>query len=327
MGMLIDGRWCADTDRFMQDGVFAREASGLRNPAPQELLARMRCDSGCLLVISKSCPWSHRVALVRALKGLRGLPVVIAGGPRVEGYALPAGVPGIAADHVHQLYSATDAAFTGRATVPLVWDPRSRTVLANDSALIARVLDLMETACPWSLRPDHLAGDIDALNTRLYADFANAVYRAGFAQTQAAYDEAVQAVFVTLRWLEAHLSGNRFLLGQVLTEADVFLFPTLVRFDAIYAPLFRCTRRRLVEHPAVWAYARDILSLPRVSDTIDPDADRAGYFANDTDNNPHGIIPVAPEIDWTAPHERARLGEALVWSNGGPLPLSQIDHP
>ncbi len=325
MGMLIDGHWRPDTDRYMKDCTFMREASGMANPTLDRLFAHLVEHADCVIVGSKSCPWSHRVALVRAVKGLDHVRLLSAGEPRTEGYAAPKDLPGAVGPHVHQHYSATDATFTGRATVPLVWDPHTQRVIANDSSLIARALDRLETQTPWTLRPRHLAEQIDALNARLYGGLANAVYQAGFATTQAAYGAAVHNVFDTLAWLDTHLHSRRFLCDQTLTEADIFLFPTLARFDAIYAPLFRCTRRRLVDHPAVWSYARDVHSLSGVAETVDADADRAGYFLNDTDNNPHGIIPEAPQIDWSAPHDRARLGEARVWTGSKAIPFSHVE--
>ncbi|MEL7300036.1 MAG: glutathione S-transferase C-terminal domain-containing protein [Pseudomonadota bacterium] len=321
MGMLIDGVWCADTDRFMQDGAFIREASTLPANSAQKLAARLRDTGRVVLVASWSCPWSHRTTLVRVLKRLEGIPVALAGGPRVEGYA----VTGLGAEWpsdirpVHALYTATYPTHTGRATVPVLWDKDAGKILSNSSAHIARALD--RVGASWRLAPDAQDREIDALNARITQGLANAVYRAGFATAQAAYDAAIGDVFATLDWLEAHLADHRCLLGQQITEADLFLFATLVRFDAVYVPLFRCTRRRLVSYPAVWAYARDIYSWPGIADTCDFEANLRGYFLNDTENNPHGIVPEVPEDDWAAPHDRDRLGPLTVWRDGGIVPF------
>lgn len=326
MGMLIDGVWCDGTNRYMQDGVFKRETSELPSLSTQELAAHLHDSTNIVLVVSQSCPWSHRTTLVRALKGPEYISVALAGGPRVEGYALT-GFPELDAGvdpirHVHQLYTATDPTYTGRATVPMLWDKGTSTILSNSSAVIARALDQIENT--WRLAPNDLASEIDALNSRIYEGLANAVYRAGFAIAQSAYMEASRDVFATLDWLESHLAERRCLFGQQITESDLFLFATLVRFDAVYATLFRCSRRRLVEYPALWAYARDVYSWPGIAETIDFDANMTGYFQNDTDNNPHGIVPELPNIAWTEPHGREGQGHLTVWRSGALNPFEDI---
>lgn len=326
MGMLIDGIWCADTDRYMRDGAFLREVSALPDRPVDAIADRLQEALRPVLVISESCPWSHRTALVRALKGLWDLPILVAGGPREEGYALS----GLAAldpaqrglRHIHQLYTATDPGFTGRATVPLLWDRRAHAILCNGSGPIARGLDRVGTG--WRLAPDGLAGEIAALNAHIYRGLANGVYRAGFATAQGAYQQAVAKVFATLDGLEAHLSKQRCLFGQQITEADLFLFATLVRFDSVYGPLFRCTRRRLIDYPALWAYARDVFSWPGVAGTCDLAVNLQGYFLNDTDNNPHGIVPELPDVDWTEPHGRERHGALTVWQDGRLVSFAEV---
>lgn len=326
MGMLIDGVWCGDTDQNMQCGAFKREVSKLPTLSAHKIAARLQNNTDIVLVVSQSCPWSHRTTLVRSLKGLENISVALAGGPRLEGYALtgcqeldPGADP---IRHVHQLYTATDPTYTGRATVPFLWDKGTRTILSNSSEGIARALD--QIGNNWRVAPDDLAGEIDALNSRIYKGLANAVYRAGFATAQLPYMEATRDVFATLDWLESHLAERRSLFGQQVTESDLFLFATLVRFDAVYAPLFRCTRRRLVEYPALWTYARDVYSWPGIAGTFDFEANLTGYFLNDTDNNPHGIVPELPDIDWTEPHGRDRLGALTVWQDGVLIPFEDI---
>ncbi|MEL6104197.1 MAG: glutathione S-transferase C-terminal domain-containing protein [Pseudomonadota bacterium] len=325
MGMLINGEWHADTDRTQKDGAFRRETSALP-VIPASLLAkRLGNEPAPILVASLSCPWSHRATLVRAVKDLKTVPVAVAGGPRTEGYALtdanPLRLSNELARQVHQLYRATDPRYTGRATVPLLWDAQAQTILSNDSATIARAMDIAGSG--WRLAPDAQADEIDAINARIYEGLANAVYRAGFATSQQAYEAAVSDVYATLDWLENLLTHQRCLLGPQITESDLFLFATLVRFDAAYAPLFRCTRRRLVDYPALWAYARDVYQWPGVAETVDFTANLQGYFLNDTDNNPHGIVPDLPEIDWNAPHGRATLGPLTVWQNGRQIPFDE----
>ena len=326
MGMLIDGNWRADVDRILQDGAFLREASTLPTISASQLSARLTSGSSPVLVASLSCPWSHRTTLVRAIKNLHFIPAVIAGGPRTQGYALPdqhrLNIQGKQYRHVHQLYHATDPGYSGRATVPLLWDTQTGSILTNMSATIARALDMIGSV--WRLAPDAQSDHVDAMNTRIYQGLANAVYRAGFATAQDAYDVAIADVFATLDWLEDHLTDRRCLFGTQITEADLFLFATLVRFDAVYVPLFRCTRRRLVDYPVLWAYARDVYSWPGIADTIDFSANLEGYFLNDTDNNPHGIVPELPQTDWADPHHRARLGPLTVWQNGEQVDFNQI---
>jgi len=326
MSMLIDGDWHGDVDRTQSDGTFIREPSALP-VVPATLLAkRLNKKPAPIIVVSLSCPWSHRVSLVRELKGLQKIPLMIAGGPRTEGYgfseANPPMVGNEQARHVHQLYRATDALYTGRATVPLLWDAQAQAILSNDSATIARALDRVGT--DWRLAPDAQAAEIDALNARIYSGLANAVYRAGFAISQDAYEAAVKDVYATLDWLENVLTHQRCLVGSQITEADLSLFATLVRFDAAYVPLFRCTRRRLVDYSALWAYARDVYSLQGTAGTVSFRANLRGYFLNDTDNNPHGIVPELPEIDWTEPHGRDGLGPLTVWQKGKQTPFDAI---
>ena len=322
MGMLIDGEWCADADRYMRDGAFEREPSKLPDPALSEIVQRLCGNGRFILVAALSCPWSHRTTLVRALKNLRGIPVITACGPRTEGYALEKNNLGLSARHVHELYSETDPAYSGRATVPLVWDLQSRTILSNSSATIARAFDIL--ADRWQLAPTPQAAHIDAINARIYDGLTNAVYRAGFATAQHAYESAVADVFETLDWLEKRLRNQRCLFGNQITEADLFLFASLVRFDAVYAPLFRCTRRRLTDYAAIWAYARDVYSWPRISETIDFRANLTGYFQNDTDNNPHGIVPELPDVNWREPHGRGGFGALSVWQDGALVGLENI---
>lgn len=321
MGMLVNGNWRAEAGRTIVDGAFQRETSRIDNKITCSTVRDIETGQGRhFLLASLSCPWSHRALLVRAVKSLHDLlPLHIAGEPRIEGYGMlpdgPLTLGGLVPRHVHQLYSATDAKYTGRVTVPLLWDSADSRILSNDSAKIMRALDLATTS-PFSLVPPHLEADIDTLNNTIHAGLANGVYRAGLAQLQTAYDAAVRDVFQTLDQLETRLAQKRFIFGQILTESDLRLFATLVRFDAVYATHFRCTRKRLVDYSNLWAYARDIYAWPRVADTVDFDANLAGYYLNDGDN-PHGIIAEMPEADWDEPADREHLGDPCVWLRRG----------
>ncbi len=323
MGMLVDGRWQADEDRFMVNGAFRRERSILTSVTAQDLSRALTRPVSPVLVASLSCPWSHRTLLVRALKGLDRIPVVHAGGPRTEGYRLPKHefmtCNGASPRHLHQLYSATAPHFTGRATVPLIWDREQETILGNQSSVIARAFDTLDPA--WRLAPEHRQGDIDRLNGRITRGLSDAVYQAGLATRQDAYDTAVRDVFGTLDWLETRLAKSRCLFGSLITESDLFLFATLVRFDLVYVSHFRCTRRRLVDYPALWAYARDIHSWPGIAATVDTVAIRQGYYLYDGETNPHGILPELPDVDWNRPHGRDALGPLRIWTPAGIKPI------
>ena len=321
MGMLIDGRWANDTDRIIENGAFKRHPGGFDVAVPDQVIAAISNGTGSYaLVVSLSCPWSHRTTLIHALKGLRSrLPVCLAGGPRVEGYAVEPGNAALPQSvvHLHQLYTAGDPAFTGRATVPILWDRTRQRIVTSSSAHLMRALDRVRSDRDFVFAPSHLLAGIESISQRIHTSLSNAVYRAGLAQTQPAYTAAVDQVFATLDDLEARLTSQRYLLGTVVTLADWRLFPTLVRFDAVYATHFRCTRRRLVDYPALSAYTRDLFGWHGVAATVDFDAILAGYYLNDADHNPHAIVAELPITDWQAPHARERLGPAQVWSGGG----------
>jgi putative glutathione S-transferase len=327
MGMVIEGRWRQE-DRLFEAGAFIRASSVYGDDVAAAAIEAIGAEPGRFhLIASLSCPWSHRTTIVRGLKGLsEAVPLRIAGGPRIEGYAVNGGrpwrVPGTGASivHLHELYALSDPHYTGRATVPVLWDSRAKRIVSNESAKIIRAFDAVRrprATLDFTLVPEKLRGEHDALNARVYRGLSDAVYRAGFAQRQPAYDEAVSQVFRTLDGLEARLSSHRYLFGATITEADWRLFPTLARFDAVYHVHFKCARQRLVDYPRLSAYARDLYAWRGVAETLDFAAIREGYYLNDRMINPFGIVPIAPEFDWTLPHGRAALGPAQVALRGG----------
>lgn len=327
MGMVIDGLW-TDDEQTIEDGAYRRQASVYRHQVSSAVVAALRGEPGRFhLIASLSCPWSQRTMILRQLKGLTdSVPLHIAHGPRVQGYAANGGAPWTVPGsdrtivHLHELYTRGDPTYTGRSTVPILWDSAAGSIVSNDSAPILRAFDAAEAeqgALDFTLRPDRLAAEIDALNAWLYDGMNNGVYRAGFAERQDAYDTAVSEVFATLDDLEQRLSARRYLLGATITEADWRLFPTLVRFDSIYYVLHKCCRRRLVDYPHLWAYARDLYAWRGIAATVDFDAMRAASYANDTAGNPHGIVAVLPEVDWTRPHGREARGPARVVLRSG----------
>jgi putative glutathione S-transferase len=327
MGMVVDGRWVEDADTSNRNGAFVRASSTFDHDVPEAAIAEIvRASGRYVIVASLSCPWSHRVLLVRALKQIdEGLPVQIACGPRIEGYGLSTAGPLTGAvdqnlRHVHQLYTKSDPRYRGRATVPILWDAQDNRIVSNDSARIMRALDTVDGTEGFTLFPGPHAGDIDALNATIHTGLANAVYRAGLAQTQDAYDAAVGAVFATLGLLEKRLSDSRYLFGTFLAETDLRLFATLVRFDAVYATHFRCTRHRLTDYPNLWDYARDLFGWRDVAETVDFDVILDGYYTNDGVHNPFRIIADAPQVDWREPTSRDRFGAAQLWSRqAGPM--------
>jgi putative glutathione S-transferase len=328
MGMLLNGVW-SEQDASIQDGAFVRPPSSYNDPITRETIAAIADEPGRFtLIVSMSCPWCHRTLLVRAVKGLSDLiPLHVAGGPRIQGYPVAAGAewtpPGLDGPivHLHELYTASDPHFTGRVTVPVLWDSVARKIVSNDSARIMQALDAVRRAGvpDFTLRPADLVPEVDELNAFIYDGLSNAVYRAGFAENQAAYDDAVTQVFESLKRLEDRLAHRRYLLGPGLTESDLRLFPTLVRFDAVDAILARCSLRRLVDHPNLWAYARDLYAWPNIASTVDMEALRKGAYEADRTNNPFGIVAIAPDVDWHLLHNRDSLGPPRVFGDGGAL--------
>jgi putative glutathione S-transferase len=270
------------------------------------------------LYVSLACPWAHRSVIVRRLLGLEDVISMSVVDPiRDErGWAFRDG-RGHGADSVcgfaflSEAYLRTDPAYTGRYTVPCVWDRVTRRLVTNNYPDITIDLETQFTAfhAPGApdLYPERLRAEIDEVNAVVYRDVNNGVYRAGFATTQAAYDDAVRALFARLDWLEARLASRRHLVGDRLTEADVRLFTTLARFDAVYAGHFKCNVRRLVDYPNLWGYARDLFGRLGFGDTTDFDHIRRHYYMTHDRLNPSRIVPAGPLVDWAAPHDRARL--------------------
>ncbi|MDX8350475.1 glutathione S-transferase C-terminal domain-containing protein [Cognatiyoonia sp. IB215446] len=337
MGMLVDGHWSTE-DRTIKDGAYVRPKAPFAEAVPDHVIKGIADEPGRYhLIASFSCPWSHRLTLVRAIKGLNDLlPVHIATGPRTQGYRMgsetdPWRVPGtdVRIEHLHELYTQTDQCITARATVPVLWDAVEKTIVSNESARVLPALDLVEIdqdfEAYWTLAPTHLLDDMRALSERVQTQLSNAVYRAGKARRQDIYEAAVQDVFATLDALEDRLSKSRYLHGLALTETDLRLWPTLARFDQVYVGHFKCTRKRLVDYPNLWGYARDIYSLPGVAETFEPTAIRHAYYNEDLEINPSGVIAVAPDLDWHLPHDRWRLGARQVWMRDGQCRPAEVE--
>jgi putative glutathione S-transferase len=318
MGMLVNGRWTDDEAGAIsaRDGTFVRPDSAFRDRVTRDGASGFKAEPGRYqLVTAPSCPWAHRTVIVRALKRLGGvIPILESDRPKQQGWAYSRGFDGLApidgTFHVHQVYSAARADYTGRATVPLLWDRQTRTIVNNESSEIIRMLDTAFddfTDAVLDLYPADLRAEIDEINAFIYDAVNNGVYRCGLAKSQAAYEVAFAKLFAALDALEQRLAARRWLVGDRFTEADLRLFPTLVRFDAVYHGHFKCNLRRLADYHHLSNYAREIYQLPGVAETVDLAHIKAGYYQGMRHINPSGIIPVGPLLDFSQPHDRARL--------------------
>ena len=319
--MLVNGRWQGDWQPVQAvdaKGGFVRQVSSFRNwvtpdgaPGPTGH-GGFKAEAGRYhLYVALICPWASRTLMARKLKGLESVVSLSVVEPvlGLEGWTFaPAegATPGATVDHVngatwmHDLYRKADPQVNGRATVPVLWDKATGTLVSNESADILRMFDsgFGDLASGPDLRPAALASEIDALNDWIYPRLNNGVYRAGFATTQAAYDEAVVQVFEALEALEARLADGRdFLHGAAFTETDIRAFVTLVRFDTAYHGIFKCNLRRLADYPGLDRYLRRVLAVPGVRETVNLDHIKRGYYSIKS-LNPNGIVPKGPVLDW-----------------------------
>jgi putative glutathione S-transferase len=301
-----------------QDGSFVRQPNAFRNRITSDGSSGYLAEPGRYhLYVSLACPWAHRSIIARRLKKLEdviGLTVV---DPiRDErGWAFRDG-PGHTVDTVNgfnflsEAYLATDPTYTGRFTVPALWDRRTHSIVTNDFHVLSTMLETeFEAYADRSvdLYPIPLREEIDAVNEAVFEDINNGVYKAGFAVTQEAYEAAVQTLFDRLDWLEERLSSQRFLVGHQLTDADIRLWVTLVRFDAVYYGHFKCNLNRIVDYPNLWGYARDLYQRPGFGDTVNFDHIKRHYYMTHANINPTRIVPLGPRVDWLAPHDRSTL--------------------
>ena len=325
MGLLQNGKWVDQWyDTKASKGHFVRQASQFRNwitadgaPGPSGV-GGFRAEAGRYhLYVSYACPWAHRTLIFRALKKLEAMISVSI----VNWYMGANGwtfdpASGVVPDHInnaeflHQVYSASDPDYSGRVTVPVLWDKKSNKIVSNESSEIIRMFnEAFDSlgAAPGDYYPLALRDEIDSLNDRIYETVNNGVYKAGFATTQEAYDEAVSKVFETLNWLEKRLETQRYLTGEAVTEADWRLFTTLVRFDPVYVGHFKCNLKRLADYPNLSGYVRDLYQHPGVAATVHLDHIKKHYFVSHATINPTGIVPTGPTINYTAPHYRDKL--------------------
>ncbi|WP_319529779.1 glutathione S-transferase family protein [uncultured Cohaesibacter sp.] len=328
MGLLVDGKWHDQWyDTKSTGGRFVRKDSAFRNwitadgSAGPTGEAGFKAEAGRYhLYVSLACPWAHRTLIFRALKGLEDMISVSVVNPYMaeNGWTFePAeGVisdPLFGADYLYQIYTKADPTYSGRVTVPVLWDKKTGTIVSNESAEIIRMFNSAFDgigAKPGDYYPEAEREEIDAINARVYDTVNNGVYKSGFATTQAAYEEALYPLFESLDWLEERLSKSRYLLKSGLTEADWRLFTTLVRFDPVYVGHFKCNIRRIEDYPNLSNYVRDLYQVPGVAATVNLGHIKQHYYASHDTINPTRIVPGGPDIDFSAPHNRGALPHA-----------------
>jgi putative glutathione S-transferase len=322
MGLLIDGVWHDQWyDTRGTEGRFVRQASQFRNWVTPDGRPGTTGKGGFPaesnryhLYVSLACPWAHRTLIFRVLKGLEQIlsVSVVHWYMGEQGWTFEPG-EGVIADpllnakYLHQIYTKVEPNYTGRVTVPILWDKQTQNIVNNESSEIIRMFNSafdQVGAKASDYYPAALRSEIDSLNERIYNTVNNGVYKCGFATTQAAYEEALKPLFETLDWLDQRLSSQRYLTGEQITEADWRLFTTLVRFDPVYVGHFKCNLRRIVDYPHLWSYIRDLYQTPGVAETINFLHIKNHYYQSHKTINPTGIVPIGPEIDFMLPHSR-----------------------
>jgi len=322
MGLLQEGKWVDQWyDTKSTNGRFVRKAPQFRNWVTADGAAGPSGKGGFKaepgryhLYVSLACPWAHRTLIVRALKGLeKMISVSVVHWYMAEnGWTFDVG-DGVVPDTVngaqflHQVYTKAKPDYSGRVTVPVLWDKQTKTIVSNESPEIIRMFNAAFDevgAVQGDYYPEHLRSEIDALNDRIYTTVNNGVYRCGFATTQAAYEEAITPLFDTLDWLEDILSRKRYLTGGQITEADWRLFTTLIRFDPVYVGHFKCNIRRIADYPNLSNYLRDLYQQPGIARTVNMEHIKRHYYESHTSINPSQVVPLGPDIDFSIPHNR-----------------------
>jgi len=330
MGKLVDGVWRTDWyDTKSTGGKFVRKPTahhcwvtpdGDLGPTGD---CGYKAESGRYhLYVSYACPWAHRTLIFRALKGLTEHISVDVVHPYMgeDGWTFRTeDAPGATGDtlfgdrFLREIYLRNDPKMTGRVTVPILWDKQTKRIVCNESSEIIRMFNSSFdhiTGNRLDFWPEAMRDEIEEVNSRVYSGVNNGVYKAGFATSQAAYEDAVTNLFDALDWLEARLATRRYLMGERVTEADWRLFTTLVRFDPVYVGHFKCNIRRLADYPNLWAYTRELYQWPGVAGTVNMDHIKRHYYESHSTINPTGVVPLGPEIDFMAPHRRERLAAA-----------------
>jgi putative glutathione S-transferase len=316
MGMLVDGNWVEDDHGLIsKTGAFQRTRSSFRDKIGSDAFP---AEAGRYhLFAGPSCPWAHRTVIGREIKDLEGfVGLTLAVQSRPEGWGFSSGIDDLQPVdghlHLHRFYTAAVPDFTGRVTVPILWDREARTIVNNESSEILRMFNdaFTDVTGPGiDLYPREHRAAIDEINDYIYENINNGVYRCGFAKSQSAYEEAFHNLFAALDKIESRLDKSRYLVGDVLTEADIRLFTTLVRFDSVYHGHFKCNLRRIADYHNLHNYLLDLYQTPGLGETVDMPRIKHGYYVEaGLHINPTGIIPLGPEIDFHAPHDRDRFG-------------------
>ena len=318
MGLLVEGRWQDQWyDTKSTGGKFKRQDSAFRNWLSKDTDARFPAEAGRYhLYVSYACPWAHRALIMRALKGLEDMiSVSVVHWHMAENgweFSRKDGLADDLADRdfMHQVYTDAKPDYTGRVTVPVLWDKKTNSIVSNESSEIIRMLNSAFDdlgAKPGDYYPEDLRGEIDQVNERVYHEINNGVYKSGFATTQSAYEDAAKTLFNALDWIEDRLSTQPYLAGDRLTEADWRLFTTLVRFDPVYHGHFKCNLRMLRDYPNLWNYTRALYQYPGIKETVHFDHIKSHYYQSHPTINPHGVVPIGPALDFDAPHDRDKF--------------------
>ncbi len=317
MGQLVNGTWVDEWyDTKSTGGAFVRSTSGFRNWVTADGSSGFKAESGRYhLYVSHACPWAHRTMIFRALKSLTDHISVSVVHPDMlsDGWTFGTDFDGATGDDLfgkpflRDIYTTAAPTISGRVTVPILWDKHTNTIVSNESSEIIRMFNSAfdgitgNTTDYW---PEAQRDAIKDVNTRIYSDINNGVYKSGFATSQTAYDTAVTTLFEGLDWVEDRLSQSRYLMGDHLTEADWRLFTTLVRFDAVYHLHFKCNRKRIIDYPNLWGFTRELYQIDGVKETVNMDHIVRHYHFSHETINPHRIIPINPQLDFEAPHGR-----------------------
>lgn len=313
MGKLINGTWVSSEEqtRISERGDFVRGVTKFREWIRKEGSPYTPDVGRYHLLVAHNCPWAHRTIITRNLLGLQdAISMTVAHYRRDDdGWWFPEGIdefqPVEGRVPLHRFYSAAGGDYTGSATVPVLWDREKKTIVSNESAEIIEMLnDAFGTKDGPNLYPAALRSEIDEVNAWVYDKINNGVYRCGFARTQEAYEAAYYPLFEGFDEVESRLAKTRYLVGNQITLADIRLFTTLIRFDAVYYSHFKCNQQRIIDYPNLWPYLRDLFQTEAFGQTVKIDLYKKGYYGRSPGLNPRGIIPVGPNIDFRSPHGR-----------------------
>lgn len=312
MGMLVEGEWKTENRLRDEEGRFVRSETSFRDRVTEDGSSGFPAEAGRYhLYVSWACPWAHRTAIMRRIKGLEDAISLssVAAFMGEDGWTFSDEFtdPLYGSEHLREIYTMADPGYTGRVTTPVLWDRERETIVNNESREIIRMLDIEfeELATTGeSFLPEYLRDEVDRTIEAIYQPINNGVYRSGFASTQDAYDEAVADVFEALDHWEGVLSERRYLCGNIITEADLCMFTTLVRFDPVYHYHFKCNLRKISDYPNLWGYLKDLYQTPGVAETVDFDHIKRHYYTSHDSVNPTRVVPRGPILDLDEPHDR-----------------------